>query len=1211
MTTPSRPSPLTERPPCPVTEAQLRWAQFHKKNAASAVQSQLQQLYSTPALPSQVEGARSEDGCSTASSRASTARTRRPIISRGRRALLKVSKRRYEQRRVEQQAEQEDDEASEQDTLEDQPEDEALRAIFAEQTLWKKKRQQRKQQRRRRHRLMSTPGGQPLPNNTSTTATQFESAFRAMMMTLAKRQDTPQIQIPKRKWTRPQGVESDFLVLPPPKEHPQVHFGSTPMDRGASWLIHMPRTQPHRSTPRRRERTNNHQDLMNQNNDTEEDGVNGETAHFLERRKLFETPTKEGTNEDEETPEHDREQGDANLSPIAIPQDAMGFVQHFVAQIERAAAVEELISADGKLHKATFAKLVRRYLQQTETGPATTPGTTSTGHKSSNFQSPLALARARRTANHQRAVAPPAVVESPPDGFVRHFLAQIETAAEEESLVTDEGKLNTAVFTQLVARYLAQAADQSLNEQLSLQECHEEKEIVPNDHNELTPRTGVQSAENRVNAFREQFEPQTTAPDEAIKPGIAARLAGSVTNRMSGFMKRLHTDGEDDDSAKDREAVAAFRKTQGERDDNSSLSSFRALPSGLMDVVKTIRGSKPDANGASFDETASLSSSHANHSTAPSSGTEFSAQHLKEIHDRVMEQSGQDHSIIDTDGSEISAAGLDPSVVANLLLSPTLLTKRHQQAIRAIEGRHWEQVKYLMSANPWLAEMSDVKSGQYLLHSLSYYGGGELNINPDTGEAESVRYPPAPEQINTDLVRMFTSAVHKFDQDGNLPLHMAAAAGNYPMVQLLGDRFPSGASVRNEDGMLPLHLAILSSAMRPVSSIGDGPNLSVEIIKTILSYFPAAVAVADNEGNLPIHTAASVLTGEIGVDIVFVLLDEAAKQVASPTGVRFRKKLTVEDMESLSMDTESTAAPTDSSHQGDDAVHCNMVKNDRGETPLMAAIYARVGWEVIESIVCGLGGVDAALDVDANQNNALHLLASKEYADPEAALSVLKVAPAAVAARNVDGILPIEVREWTRMFVVHFETKDLISNFLFVCDVQMACMQMMPHDVIMEFALADLPIDIERRHDVQVVEGRGASWWYLVCDCDDFFVNVVEEIISLCTFPQIQAICSVQGPSGGNLLQRATPFCKSILKESLRFAGRFEFDENLVVFEDSSRGLRVFEAVDFGTAEDAYVEGRDVLLKCYDNRQLFEQEVSILRFPSMCMVSLLLFFVLD
>lgn len=83
------------------------------------------------------------------------------------------------------------------------------------------------------------------------------------------------------------------------------------------------------------------------------------------------------------------------------------------------------------------------------------------------------------------------------------------------------------------------------------------------------------------------------------------------------------------------------------------------------------------------------------------------------------------------------------------------------------------------------------------------------------------------------------------------------------MIQLLGDKFSSGASVRNEDGMLPLHLAIIACASPLVATIGSDIE-PVDVVEAVLRCFPGAIGVTDNEGNLPIHTAASVLSGPDG-----------------------------------------------------------------------------------------------------------------------------------------------------------------------------------------------------------------------------------------------------------------------------------------------------------------------------------------------------------
>jgi hypothetical protein len=165
--------------------------------------------------------------------------------------------------------------------------------------------------------------------------------------------------------------------------------------------------------------------------------------------------------------------------------------------------------------------------------------------------------------------------------------------------------------------------------------------------------------------------------------------------------------------------------------------------------------------------------------------------------------------------------------------------------------------------------------------------------------------------------------------------------------------------------------------------------------------------VADNDGNLPLHCAASALHGELGVDIIFMLLDEADKQVKN--GLMFRiAALKSFDDDAETVTTDATATPTEVS-AADDCSYCNLVRNNMGHTPLVAAVRSRAGWEIIEAIACGLGGDKAVLLTDANLSNVLHLLVSGEIADAASILSVLKIAPQAAAVQNSDGMLPIEV----------------------------------------------------------------------------------------------------------------------------------------------------------------------------------------------------------
>jgi hypothetical protein len=55
-------------------------------------------------------------------------------------------------------------------------------------------------------------------------------------------------------------------------------------------------------------------------------------------------------------------------------------------------------------------------------------------------------------------------------------------------------------------------------------------------------------------------------------------------------------------------------------------------------------------------------------------------------------------------------------------------------------------------------------------------------------------------------------------------------------------------------------------------------------------------------------------------------------------------------------------------------------------------------------------------------------------------------------------------------------------------------MQMLPREVILALVLVDLPIDLDQK-GVGIRDGFGGSWWYLSCECDDHYVDVVEEAI--------------------------------------------------------------------------------------------------------------------
>jgi hypothetical protein len=357
----------------------------------------------------------------------------------------------------------------------------------------------------------------------------------------------------------------------------------------------------------------------------------------------------------------------------------------------------------------------------------------------------------------------------------------MESGCASDSLIDSQGTLDMSMLETMVSRYMSEAM----------------------------------VADSPYAKTREAFGNDNETSEQLFHDGYLTTPAENLSEKME-FMSMLYNNVQSSPQ-EEMEAVAAFRKTQDGRkirDDTSSQSSFQVLPTGIRQKIqglakKTLSPSYEDDETAKSDsqiedEYLSIEDSSAMASTSRSSA-EFSPEKVRNFNSKVMQRSafvGGAGEVIDTDAaSDVSGAGANPNDLSHILLTPTILTKRHHQAIRAVESRNWEQVAYLLSANPWLSEMIDARTNQFLLHKLALFGTDEHGYDEHYGEVSLVR-PAAPQQLNTDLVRMFPASVHKFDHDGNLPLHMASVSANLPVIKLLGERFPGGASVRNEDGML-------------------------------------------------------------------------------------------------------------------------------------------------------------------------------------------------------------------------------------------------------------------------------------------------------------------------------------------------------------------------------------------------------------------------
>jgi len=508
-------------------------------------------------------------------------------------------------------------------------------------------------------------------------------------------------------------------------------------------------------------------------------------------------------------------------------------------------------------------------------------------------------------------------------------------------------------------------------------------------------------------------------------------------------------------------------------------------------------------------------------------------------------------SVIDTDGTESDFGDLDEEQYAakmhSMLMSPSLITKRYQQALNAIEVRNWNQLSFLINANPWLMEMNDVRNDQSLVHSLSLFGGLQNDADYD-GSLENTQ--PLPEQLVQNVIDYVPNVVHKLDIEGNLPLHMAAASGNIIMIRELGHRFSGAASVQNHNGLLPLHLAILSCALFPTG------NQSVELILTL---FPGAVWVKDNDGNTPVHIAAGTLRGDVGADVI----DQLVKGCHA---LMLRNRALFEEQEASIMTVPTGILPGDL--QGDPIFY--MAKNNKGETPLTRAIKSLAGRQVVEALLITSGGKLAALDTNSASQNALHLALDTKFHDAAVVLSILKSSPSTATFVDGKGMLPI----------------------------QLACLNSSQYEIILAIAIIDLPIDLGATEGAIMRNGFGASWWYLLFESDDMNVGVVREILLLCSYPQKVALCLTQAGERHDSripATSATPQCKLELRRSLRFFGRFEFVGGEKKNQVFSRYVQKFDAIDYGTHEAPIQDGKKVSLVCYTDAKVYSREAEHLQ----------------
>jgi len=210
------------------TEAQIRCAQFCLKRTAVKVKGQIERLWLQPSSPGQVAGVTEEDLLDLSRGEEEEGEDA-SCISKGRRALLKVSQRKLEERRRQ------------------------IAQLGFQHTCTRSEDVEKEeyiQLNKKRQRRISSPSRNP------ERARRFEAAFKAALSSISESATSTgsNTNLPnnKKRWRRSIAPSSTGSINNPPdwvkeknRKMEPVHNPSlptnAPLDRGASWLVHLPK----------------------------------------------------------------------------------------------------------------------------------------------------------------------------------------------------------------------------------------------------------------------------------------------------------------------------------------------------------------------------------------------------------------------------------------------------------------------------------------------------------------------------------------------------------------------------------------------------------------------------------------------------------------------------------------------------------------------------------------------------------------------------------------------------------------------------------------------------------------------------------------------------------------------------------------------------------------------------------------------------------
>mmetsp|Transcript_15285 Transcript_15285/g.34435 ORF Transcript_15285/g.34435 Transcript_15285/m.34435 type:complete len:761 (-) Transcript_15285:22-2304(-) len=94
-------------------------------------------------------------------------------------------------------------------------------------------------------------------------------------------------------------------------------------------------------------------------------------------------------------------------------------------------------------------------------------------------------------------------------------------------------------------------------------------------------------------------------------------------------------------------------------------------------------------------------------------------------------------------------------------------------------------------------------------------------------------------------------SIERKDRSSNLPLHAACSSlrPDFTLIKRIFNLYPEAVAARNDEGRLPLH-EFLSRDL-----FANDADTFLEIVKFLVTQFPASLKLADHDGMLPLHHA--------------------------------------------------------------------------------------------------------------------------------------------------------------------------------------------------------------------------------------------------------------------------------------------------------------------------------------------------------------------